>query len=542
MSRWKKIAAMQIKQKTYFLRKHRKLFLLIIYGILFYWAFYLGPNLFDIIIPNNFKPEVSKYLSNIILFVDYFISSLFLVIFIYPFYNLYKGQVKEYDFFIISSPVQAGDILLGEFFGDLIVHSAVILLIGPVLISIILQITVLNVFQYVVIYLAFLGLFALALLLGTIFAKVIEVKLGGQRTKQSKAPYLCLIFLGIMIFLSIFRFIIKFYINYPVFKNVLLFYPPSWYSNIILNTLNLINNDSYIFGIWPNIFLAINIPVIIFYIAYKKADKLYSLDFTQETNIQKKQKFRNLKKLLPFKSSENIILTQFKGFFRNKENIIRLISIFLYNFFVSGLILISITTSTLEFVKNMLSSKFLIVLLISWLNGLVFGSILGMNNFLQSKDLVFRYKSSPRGIKSLILSYLFLFLTILMFGGLIFTIFNTVLFQFNLFEIILFFLFFSLNGLMIFIQIISIQCIYPFFKEQETNIHFLIYFIGLLQVISIIISLSIWIPLFPYEIQLITPFDFYIGFSNIILTHLIISLMMTAVIFIFGIIKINDLE
>ncbi|TFF87248.1 MAG: hypothetical protein EU549_05065 [Promethearchaeota archaeon] len=543
MTLWKKVAAIQIKQKTYFIRKNRKILLLIIFGILFYWAFYLGPNLFDIIIPNDIEQEASQYLSNITLFVEYFISSLFLVMFIYPFYDLYKEQDNGSNFFIRSSPIKPGDILIGEFLGDLIIHSAIILLIGPVLISIILQITALNIFQYIIIYSTFFGLFILSLLLGTIFAKIIQMKMRqGIKSQGNKGSYVCFIFLGILIFFSLFRFFMKLYSDNPFFRSLLLIYPPSWYSNILLYSLDLISTNSYFFGIWPNLLLAINVPILIFYVAYKYADKFYLLRDVKGNNLKEKRKNIKFNKIIPFRQSENLILTQFKIFFRNKENFIRIISVFIYNFFLSIIILISIKTSTIEFVEDVLSSKILIILLISWLEGLIFGSILGMNNFLYSKNLVFRYKKSPKGLKSLILSYLFLFFTIMIVVGLVSSIFNTFIFQFNLGEISLFYLFFSINGIVIFIQIMSLQCIHPFFKEQETNIHFLIYLVGLFQVFSFIIALCIWIPFFPYTIRYITPYDFYKGLSKIIFTHLIVSLIITGILSILGLKYINPLE
>ena len=165
-----------------------------------------------------------------------------------------------------------------------------------------------------------------------------------------------------------------------------------------------------------------------------------------------------------------------------------------------------------------------------------------MNNFLYSKNLVFRYKSAPRGLKNIILPYIFLFFMLLIGVGLILTIFNMILFQFSIFEVFLFFLFFSFNGFAIFIQIIGIQSYHPFFKEQEANIHFLIYIIGVLQIISFIISLIIWIPTMPYKIHTITTNEFYNGFNYIILTHLCISLIIAGIIFILGWVKINRLE
>ncbi len=543
MPLWKKVALIQIKLKTYFIKKNRALTFSIIYAILIYWALYLGPNLFNIIIPNKIKEDLRGYGPHLVLFVEAFISSLFLVILVYPFYNVYKKERQGYNFFILSSPIKEGDLFIGEFLGDLAIHSAVILLIIPVLFSILLQIKTLNLIQYILIFAAIFGIFTLSLLLGTIFAKLIQAKMiRSKNTKKLGDSYLCFIILGILLFMSLFRFINNLILYRPLLKNILLIYPSSWYSNLILFIIDPSFTESYYLGIWPNILLAFIVPILIFYVAYKKADGFYSLDFKEGASPRKSSRFVDLGWKLPLRGWGMIGSVQFKVFFRNKENYMRILSILFYNSFMCILIFISLQASQLEYIYELLFYNQLIILIISLTIGLVSGLILGMNNIFQSKDLIFRYKRSPRGLKAMILSYIILILVIFIFQDIFFTVFNTILFQFTITEGVFFFLFVLLSDIIFFGQIMGLQLYHPFFKEQESNIHFIFYILGLFQIISFIISLSIMIPNLPYTIVKITPLDFYEGLSLILVVHLLISLLMTISFIIMGVIKIQRLE
>ena len=106
MSLWKTIVKHEIRLKTYRYRNNRKLFLIGIYAFFIYWGFYLGPNLFDIIISNIAQDIPSEYVYISVKFIEYFCTSFFLIILIYPLYNLYRKAEIGHSEILLSSPIK----------------------------------------------------------------------------------------------------------------------------------------------------------------------------------------------------------------------------------------------------------------------------------------------------------------------------------------------------------------------------------------------------------------------------------------------------
>ena len=115
MSLWKVILKKEILCKTSRFRNHRKSFFLIIFSLALFWGIYLGPNLFDIILPSLLKTHSSLYKPVIISLIEYFFTIIFLSYLIYPFYILYRKTEIGYKEILLSSPARPGDIFLGEF-------------------------------------------------------------------------------------------------------------------------------------------------------------------------------------------------------------------------------------------------------------------------------------------------------------------------------------------------------------------------------------------------------------------------------------------
>ena len=337
MSIWKAVAKNEIRIKLYRFRNNRKLFLLIIWIITLYWSFFLGPNLFDAIIPEDIKPYLVEYREVVVLFIEYLLTMLFLIILMYPLYNLYRKTEIGHNEIFLASPVKLGDLFFGEFMGKLFFYSIYILWFGPIITSVLLQLTELNFLQYIIIYLCLFGLMAFSLMLGTILANLIEYKM----VKNQKAIDLnkAILFLSSLLVIALFyilRFSFNYILNNPELRNWLIFYPSYWYSTIILLTIDPVLINSPFLSIIANISLGIFIPIFVFYFSYKKAHIFYTLSSQVDKNLyiakQEKRYYKIIRLITP-NQWEGLVITQFKEFFRKKENIIKV-------FYLLALILI----------------------------------------------------------------------------------------------------------------------------------------------------------------------------------------------------------
>ncbi|MFX1599290.1 MAG: hypothetical protein ACFFB6_01685, partial [Promethearchaeota archaeon] len=298
----------------------------------------------------------------------------------------------------------------------------------------------------------------------------------------------------------IMRFLFDTILSNPVYKIWLMYYPSFWYSNIILfaidPSLTLFNSlPNYLFVV-SNISLGLIIPFIVLYFSYKYADHFYTLegDSENEVFISKKEGrfFKFVRKITP-QNWRGLIIVQFKQFFRKKENLFKIIYIGALISVIGVLIIFSFKGGILTR-YDILNFKLLMMIIVSWVGGLLFGILMGLHIFIDSKQLVFQYKSTPRGVKALVFSYIYEIFYVVLIIDIILTFFFTLLFQLELVYSIIFFIAFMLYCLVIQLQAIGIQCYNPLFQERGKNAYLISYFVIFLQIVSFFIALLILIP------------------------------------------------
>ncbi|MFX1316402.1 MAG: hypothetical protein ACFE9T_11100 [Promethearchaeota archaeon] len=550
MSLWRIIARNEIRLKTYRFRKNRKLFFILIYSLFLLWAAYIGPILFDAILPEILKNYTEFYESIIVLVFEYSIMMLFVMYAIYPLFILYRRREIGIKDIILASPIKAGDIYLGEFVGQLPFYFLFLLGIGPLGTSLSAQVNPkLGFLEYIVFYFSMFMLLIFALLIGTILANLFENKIETSKKAQDLGNWLLVLlsFIVISIF-YFFHFLFEFVSNYPEFKRWLVFFPSFWYSNIILYLINPLLIEPYMLDIWLIVSLAIAVPLLIFYISYKKAYIFYNLERVIEKKsivVKKENKFYKLiRKFTPNKWS-GLIIAQFKQFIRKKENYAKLIYSLVFTGFIGFFISFSLKDSILTIEDNplgtpiiieILNHKLLMVMIIGWIGGLVFGILIGISILTDSKEILFIYKKSPRGINSLIYSYLFHIIYILVFFDLLLTIFFTFILNINFLIALTFFIVFMVNSEIILLEAISIQCFKPLFEERGKDVFLNIYLVVIFQIISLLITLLILIPNF-------SPFlNISVGLLSILLVNIGISMALSTIVFYIGIQKLNKIE
>ena len=501
MSLWKTIVKHEIRLKTYRYRNNRKLFLIGIYAFFIYWGFYLGPNLFDIIISNIAQDIPSEYVYISVKFIEYFCTSFFLIILIYPLYNLYRKAEIGHSEILLASPIKPGDIFLGEFLGKLIFYFLLILGFGPVIISLLNQIQPLNILQYLVIYLSLFMLMAFGFLIGLILANLLEHKMTKSTiAKDLGKSFLLLLSIIVIALFYILRIFFDIILSNPIYKMWLMFYPSFWYSNILLfgidPSLNLFTSLSNYLFVISNLSLGIIIPSLILYFSYKKADIFYTLEGYSENEvfINKKEGrfYKFIRKITPQKW-EGLITTQFKQFLRKKENLFKIIYIWALISVICAIIIFSLENPTIA-EYDILNLKLLVIIIVSWVGGLLFGVLMGLNIFIDSKQIVFQYKSTPRGVKALVYSYIYEIFYLILILDIILTLIFTLLFQLELIYSLIFLITFMIYCFVIQLQAIGVQCFNPLFEERGKHAYLISYFVILLQVLSFFLALIIFIP------------------------------------------------
>ena len=538
-SLWKQIFKNEIRIKTYRFRKNRGLNLVGIYVLALYWALYIGPNLFDIIVSEFATELAAEYKSIFILFIEYFLTIIFLLVLIYPLYSLYRKTEIEQKEILLSSPAMPGDIFLGEFLGKLFFYFLGILAIGPIITSILMQIRTLNFINYFVIYSSVFVLLAFGLLIGTIIAHLIEYRMAKSQNAREKGNILLfLVSILIIILFYVIRLGFAYIFAHPSLKIWLIYYPSFWYSNIIVYMIDPALTNSHILFIVMNICLGILIPLVVFFLSYKFANHFYALrSNAKEVTIVRSEEqgfYKLIRKLTTYKW-KGLVIIQFKQFLRKKENIIKIFySAVLIS--ISG-VLIIVYSNNPTLIRFYISNlKLLIMMIIAWLGGMIFGVLMSINIFIDSKSLLFQYKSSPRGVKALIYSYLYEMLYLTIFLDIVLTIFFTFLFQLNFLLSIIFFILFLANSEIIHLQAVGLQSFKPLFKEQSKNAYLISYSIIGLQIFSFVISFYTIVPNIPNSIV------YSQAFLYLLLSHLVLTLGISFLIFYFGMRKLNKSE
>ncbi|MFW9824050.1 MAG: ABC transporter permease [Candidatus Thorarchaeota archaeon] len=462
---WRVIAKNEIKLRTSRFRNYRKLFFISLYVLLSIWAFLLAPFLFDLFIPTLAVQFSSVFKPVVTILIESSMMILFLVLMMYPLNNVYRETEIGFKETLVSTPVKANDIFLGEFLGKSPIYTIAVLVFAPIIVGLINPITNLTFIQYIVIYSSIFGLVYFANLIGTIFASWIEHKITQSEKARDLGKALIWIFtILLVVIMYAVMFFLNFLLAHPELKNWLSFYPSFWFSNIILYSIDPILLNTSVLNVWLSLLLVIGVPILILYISFKKSELFYTL----ETGIEKSSVtiiehenlfYRTVRKGAGSKWG-GLILIQLKRFLRKKANFARIAYVVGLVGFISW------------FISRMGEDAFGLVLattMIIALGGGVTSMMIGHLAFLDSKDIIWVYKRSPRGIKGLVYSYLLAMLVLNIFITIIITILFSVFANLDFIGSVIFFFEFLLFGQISMVQAMGIQCISPAYGEKDSN-------------------------------------------------------------------------
>jgi hypothetical protein len=382
----------------------------------------------------------------------------------YPLNNVYREDEVGAKESLLATPVKAKDIFLGEFLGKSPIYTMVVLIFAPVVVGMINPLIDLTFVQYLVIYGSTFGLVYFANLIGTIIASWIEHKISKNEKARDLGKALIWVFtILLVVIMYAVMFFLNFLMTHPELKNGLAFYPSLWYSNLILYSIDPLLLDTFILKIWANFLLATGIPIVILYISYKKAESFYTL----EGGIEKSSKTIRKQESVFFRFLKNIsgrwgglTAIQLKRFFRKKANIARIA----YVMGLLGFISWFISRMGTDIFGTMFATTIIIAI-----GGAMGSIILGHLGFVDSKDVIWVYKRSPRGIKSLVYSYLLAMFILNIFLTSFITIIFSVFMNLDTVRIMIFFVEFLVFAELSMCQASGIQCLNPAFGEKDAS-------------------------------------------------------------------------
>ncbi|MFW9828436.1 MAG: hypothetical protein ACFFEY_12670 [Candidatus Thorarchaeota archaeon] len=464
-SLWKIIARNEIRIRTSNFRNHRVLFFIALYSLLVIWAVFLAPFLFELFMPTLAEQFSDIFKPLIAIIIESIMMMLFLVLLIYPLNNVYKEDEIGSKETLISTPVKANDIFLGEFLGKAPMYSIAILIIAPIIVGLINPIIDLTLIQYLIIYGTVFGLVYFANLVGSIIGNWIEHKISKNEKARDLGKALIWVFTILLVaIMYAVMFFLNFLLEHPELKNWLAFYPSLWFSNIVLYSIDPVLISTFILNIWISILLAIGIPLISLYVSYKKAELFYTLEASIEksniTIIENESRFYAFVRKISGRKWGGLTVVQLKRFFRKKANIARVA----YVVGLLGFMSWFISSMSDDAFGIIFSSTILIAI-----GGGIGSIIVGHLAFVDSKDLIWVYKRSPRGLKALIYSYLLMMLIFNIFLAIFVTIMLTIFSNIDLFNTVLFFLEFLLFAEISMCQAMGLQCISPAFGEKDSS-------------------------------------------------------------------------
>ena len=503
---WIAIAKKEFRIFTYRFQGKRKSLLIIIFIAVTFWGTYLGPIFLNAIIPPVFqaigKIYAKQYFLNLI---GYFFFIIFLVSFLIPIYDFYrKSEIDQKDTYL-SSPIKLNDVVMAEFLWRIPFYIMMVLVLGPLFVSLLSLVKDIYIIEYLILYFCLFSLFIFSLLLGLIVINIIKYNAFKIRKIQKNYTYfMYFISFLIILILYIFQFVIIYLTNSEGNTHYLLLLPSFWFSNIIAYVVD--PSSIPFFEISISICLSILIPLLVLSLYYKSVSTSFILEDNNESNISNSIKPNNkiykIIEKLTVRKWKSLVIIQSKEYLRDKENIAKIF------FTIATIILTGIAlffsypdlrryledspfSDFITITINFNQYKMLVIILISWTGSFFYVNLNATYPFLNTKDIIFYHRKSPKGLKSLIISYTYSQILILLFIDIIITLVISLLFLLDLLLILFLFLFFLFSNIILLLLGIGLQCYKPLFKYEKKIVFVNVYYIILIQLISLFTVVNI---------------------------------------------------
>jgi hypothetical protein len=180
------------------------------------------------------------------------------------------------------------------------------------------------------------------------------------------------------------------------------------------------------------------------------------------------------------------------------------------------------------------SGKMFVSIILVAIGGGIGSIMLGHLGFIDSKDLIWVYKRSPRGIKGLVYSYLYAMLILNILIATVITTTFSIFASLDLVTAVIFFLEFLIFSQISMCQAMGLECLSPAFGEKDSNMK-----------MNSMISMVLLQPLIFIPIMTLILFDIDLRTLEILIPHGIMFLYNIAIsisLLYFGMKKLNKIE
>ncbi|NHI91770.1 MAG: hypothetical protein EAX96_04640 [Candidatus Lokiarchaeota archaeon] len=371
---------------------------------------------------------------------------------------------------VLSAPIRAKDVLLGEYMGQVPIVAIGVAILSSIFISLISLLIQVTIIVVIIFTLVILTTYLTATWIGTILAAWLSMKFGFSEKGKDKAKSFAMVFSIMLLVPQIVLQIIPAHfpelLTDPIFRAIFQFVPTSWIADTIF--ILFLSSASITFvGAFP-IFNSVTIPLFLttffgltFYLGYVRLDKIYNFESeaqsTTMTIVKENAFYRFTKNHLG-----RFFTVQLKDFFRRRENLTRLI----YAVAVAVMTPLIMSFSMKDAPANIIGLGFWI-LITGIMYSIMLGSMLGSTIMLRSKDMVWIYKKSPKGSKTLAYSFFWAIAFISMILSIPLTIINTFLIGLDIVEWVVLFLFTNIFAIGTLLMSIGIQALNPTYKEKS---------------------------------------------------------------------------
>lgn len=410
---WTTVAKTQLRILTSRVRRFRVGFFIVVTAILFIWAFYGAPAIVSSLVP-NIQSLGSLLLPYIGSYVDFIFIMVFAFFIIYQLSAAFQAKGEGQHEMLLATPIKEGDIFLGEYLGKMPVYLWGILFLVPLIVSLLQSVFIISALDIVIITFIVFGLVAVASWIGAILTgyaiKKLSRSVRGKDIGRALAILLALVFMAAYYGLL---YLGQGAISNPNLRAWLQISPSSWFANLLNAIIGAPLPLSWLGWELSFIFVVI-FSFVLFFGGYRLAPHFYSLDIasTQMTYsiVNENIYFRFLRWLLP-RAWKGVVITQLKNFLRRKENIAKLAYLII-------IVILFLFIGDYGFNSNSsgsfgTSGNDFAIIFFPWLLDLFVGIQLGTFIFVNSKDMIWIFKQSPRNIKTLVLGNWFAMIMLL---------------------------------------------------------------------------------------------------------------------------------
>jgi hypothetical protein len=532
-NKWRIIAKNNIKVWSSKFRDHRTLFFVLISVFTFLWALWLAP-----IIVNFFIDNLWNYGEAFLPLISYNVEFMFLIfssiVFILPISAAFQDFNGNQSEILLTTPIKEGDILMGKFMGKFPIYIWGVIVIAPIIVNFIGIFFELSFLDQIIIILALILLLFIAGLSGTLCTRFALKKISTSKNAKDFGTTLSLVagFSIIVMIYSLQAMGSKAATDENLRKFLQIF-PSTWLANIVNATYGAEPILEWL-SPWLSALFSIVLIFFLIYIGISQASNFYSRDKDKLTKTKKYHTeswfFRVLRKILP-EGHKIIILSQLKELFRRKENVVKFIFCAIFIFFLAFFY-------KMAFENNVYpnsgggSSIFMVIITIIFLpmmSGMVVSLQLGTVIFIQSKDIVWVYKQSPKGIKGLIFANIQSHLIFLIPLGILLWAFNVAQLDFTTLEKFLYLIYLTVNLVFSFILSQGIQCLNPVYKEKSSKMTINVFLFIFIQIPVLFLILFLYLdeavdsrsPMKAIQTDLLNGLGIFVGLITLISTILL---------------------